>query len=326
MPLIRRRGLWVLPSLALPALALPGPALAQSWPSRPIRLLVGFAPGGTTDIMARLAAERIAPALGQPVVVENLPGATGNIAAAAAARAEPDGHTLLLGSPGPLALNRWLFKNMPFDSRTAFTPIGLIGVVPNVVTVRPDLAATTLAELETLLKRGNLRTGSPGVGTTGHLTNALFQAAIGAQAIHAGYRGSVPMLTDLMAGHIDYAIDQLAPPLPLIRDGKLRAIAVSSAQRSPLLPNVATMDEQGRPGLSVAAWFSLVAPAGTPQPVIQRINAALNAALALPEVQRQLALQAATPGGGTPAELAALITREEAAAERAVRLAGIQPE
>ena len=305
---------------------LAAPALAQAWPSRPIRLLVGFAPGGTTDIMARLAAEKLGPMLGQPLVVENLPGATGNIAAAAAARAEPDGHTLLLGSPGPLALNRWLFKTMPFDSRTAFTPIGLIAVVPNVVMVRPDLPVRTLGELEALLKGGQLRTGSPGVGTTGHLTNALFQAAVGAQAVHAGYRGSVPMLTDLMAGHIDYAVDQLSPPLPLLRDGKLRAVAVSSAQRSALLPNVPTMDEQGRPGLSVTAWFSLVAPSGTPAAAISRINTALNAALLRPETREQLALQAATAGGGTPESLAALIRTEEAAAQRAVALAGIQPE
>ena len=309
--------------LASPALA---QGLSSSWPSRPIRLLVGFAPGGTTDIMARLAAEKLGPMLGQPVVVENLPGATGNIAAAAAARAEPDGHTLLLGSPGPLALNRWLFKTMPFDSRTAFAPIGLIAVVPNVVMVRPDLPARTLGELEALLKGGQLRTGSPGVGTTGHLTNALFQAAVGAQAVHAGYRGSVPMLTDLMAGHIDYAVDQLSPPLPLLRDGKLRAVAVSSAQRSALLPNVPTMDEQGRPGLSVTAWFSLVAPTGTPAAAISRINTALNAALLRPETREQLALQAASPGGGTPESLAALIRTEEAAAQRAVALAGIQPE
>ena len=321
MPVTSRRTLLALPWL-LPA----APALAQSWPARPIRLLVGFAPGGTTDLMARLAAEQLGPLLGQPMVVENLPGATGNIAAAAAARAEPDGHTLLLGSPGPLALNRWLFKSMPFDSRTAFVPVGLIAVVPNVVMVRPGLPATTLGELEVLLKRGNLRTGSPGVGTTGHLTNALFQAAIGAEAVHAGYRGSVPMLTDLMAGHIDYAVDQLTPPLPLIREGKLRAVAVSSSQRSPLLPEVPTMDEQGRPGLSVTAWFSLVAPAGTPAAVVGRINSALNQVLERPESRRQLALQSAVPGGGTPEALAALIRQEEAAAQRAVALAGIPPE
>ena len=309
--------------LASPALA---QGLSSSWPSRPIRLLVGFAPGGTTDIMARLAAERIGPLLGQPVVVENLPGATGNIAAAAAARAEPDGHTLLLGSPGPLALNRWLFRSMPFDSRTAFAPIGLIAVVPNVVMVRPDLPARSLGDLAELLRIGQLRTGSPGVGSTGHLTNALFQAAVGAQAVHAGYRGSVPMLTDLMAGHLDYAVDQLSPPLPLLRDGKLRAVAVSSVQRSALLPDVPTMDEQGRPGLSVTAWFSLVAPSGTPQPVISRINTALNQALLRADMRDQLAQQAATPGGGTAESLAALIDAESAAAQRAVALAGIQPE
>ncbi len=321
MALMARRAL-----LAASAGILAAPALAQAWPSRPIRLLVGFAPGGTTDIMARLAAEKIGPLLGQPVVVENLPGATGNIAAAAAARAEPDGHTLLLGSPGPLALNRWLFKSMPFDSRTAFTPIGLIAVVPNVVMVRPDLPARTLAELESLLRAGQLRTGSPGVGSTGQLTNALFQAAVGAQAVHAGYRGSIPMLTDLMAGHIDYAVDQLSPPLPLLRDGKLRAVAVSSAQRSPVLPEVKTMDEQGRPGLSVTAWFSLVAPSGTPAEAVSRINTALNEVLRRPETREQLALQAASPGGGTPAQLAALIRTEEASAQRAVALAGLQPE
>ncbi len=324
MALFNRRSL-VLAALASPVLAAPG--LAQpTWPSRPIRLLVGFAPGGTTDIMARLAAEGMAPLLGQPVLVENLPGATGNIAAAAAARAEPDGHTILLGSPGPLALNRWLFKSMPFDSRTAFTPIGLIAIVPNVVIVRPDLPARTLAELEALLKQGNLRTGSPGVGSTGQLTNALFQAAVGTQAIHAGYRGSVPMLTDLMNGTLDYAIDQLSPPLPLIRDGKLRAIAVSSPQRSPLLPEVPTMDELGRAGLSVTAWFSLVAPAGTPPAVLARLNGALNETLRQPQTQARLAQQAASVGGGSMAQLAALIAHEEAAAERAVALAGLQPE
>lgn len=302
-------------------------AVAQGWPARPIRLIVPFAPGGTTDILGRLAAEGIGQRIGQTVVVENLSGATGNIGAAAAARAAPDGYTLLVGTPGPLAANRFLHRSMPFDSDTAFVAVGLIAVVPNVVMVRRDSPFRSLADLIAALRArpGELRYGDPGVGSTGHLTTELLLATVGARAIHASYRGSQPMLNDLVAGTFDFSTDQLTPALGLVQSGTVRPLAVSTPERSPLIPEVPTFKELGIP-IEVSVWFSIVAPAGVPEAVIARLNAALNATLATPEVRARLASLAAAPAGGTPEDLRRVIAREIEYTRRAVQIANLRPE
>ncbi len=303
-------------------------ASAQSWPAaRPIRLIVPFAPGGTTDILGRLAAEGIGQRIGQTVLVENLSGATGNIGAAAAVRAAPDGYTLLIGTPGPLAANRFLHRSMPFDPDKAFVPVGLIAMVPNVVMVRRDSPFRSLADLIAALRArpGELRYGDPGVGSTGHLTTELLLAAVGARAIHASYRGSQPMLNDLVAGSFDFSTDQLTPALGLVQSGTVRPLAVSMPERSPLIPEVPTFKELGIP-IEVSVWFSIVAPAGVPEPVIARVNAALNATLATPEVRARLASLAATPAGGAPEDLRRVIAQEVEYTRRAVQIANLRPE
>jgi tripartite-type tricarboxylate transporter receptor subunit TctC len=304
-----------------------GGAAAQDWPTRPIRLIVPFAPGGTTDIFARLVAEGMGPRLGQPVVVENLSGATGNIGAAAAARAAPDGHTLLMGTPGPLAANRFLHLSMPFDPDAAFTPVGLIATVPNIVMVRRESPFRSFADLVAALRArpGELRYGDPGVGSTGHLTTELLMAATGTRAIHASYRGSQPMLNDLVAGSFDFSTDQLTSALRLVQSGAIRVLAVSTPERSPLIPEVPTFRELGIP-LEVAVWFSIVAPAGVPAPIVTRLNRALNAVLATPEVRARLAALAAQPAAGTPDDLRRTIAQEVETTRRAVQIANLRPE
>jgi tripartite-type tricarboxylate transporter receptor subunit TctC len=322
---ITRRAALIAAAGALAAAA--GGAAAQDWPTRPIRLVVPFAPGGTTDILARLVAEGMGPRLGQPVVVENLSGATGNIGAAAAARAAPDGYMLLMGTPGPLAVNRFLHRSMPFDPDAAFIPVGLIATVPNIVMMRRESPFRSFADLVAALRArpGELRYGDPGVGSTGHLTSELLMAATGTRAIHASYRGSQPMLNDLVAGSFDFSTDQLTSALGLMQSGAIRVLAVSTPERSPHIPEVPTFRELGIP-LEVAVWFSIVAPAGVPAPIVTRVNGAPNAVLATPEVRARLAALAAQPAAGTPDDLRRTIAQEVETTRRAVQIANLRPE
>lgn len=316
---------WIRGLLAGLALAASLPAAAQ-WPTRPVTIIVPFAPGGTTDILARTVAERLTPALGQTVLVVNQGGAGGNIGAGAVARAAPDGHTLMMSSVGPSAMNQFLYARMPYDTDTAFAPIVNVATIPNVLVIAPKLPAVSVAEFVALARSrpGGLNFGSPSPGTTGHLTSELIKRTARFDATHIPYKGSGPMLADLIGGNIDFAVDNLPASIGFIRSGAIRALAVTSATRSPELPDVPTLAEAGLPGIAVTSWFCLVAPAGTPESVITRVNDEVNTALVQPEMRARLAVLGATPAGGSPDDLARLLTDEATRWKGVIEGAGVR--
>ena len=263
------------PLLALATLAVPFAAGAQEpYPSRPIRMIVPFAAGGAADVVARLTAQALGEQLGQPVVVENRGGSGGVIGSEAALAAPPDGYTITFHTLSSAVLNAGLYRNLSFDVRRAFAPIALIGLVPNVVLVNARVPARTLAELIALLKRepGKHSYASSGSGTITHLSGHLLLAKTGTEAIHVPYRGSGPALADLMAGTVEIMVDTLAGVLPGVRGGQLRALAVTTKERSPALPDVPTTAEAGLPGFETYNWHGLFAPAAVPAPVRARLE------------------------------------------------------
>ena len=302
--------------LASPALAMP--AAAQWAPVRSIRLVVGFTPAGTTDIAARILAERLTQRLGQSVLVENRPGAGGNVGADVVARAEPDGHTLLMQTVSSGAINYPLYgARMPLRPED-LAAVGLLLRVPNAIFVSNAVPVTTLAELVALLRArpGQLNIGSSGIGTSLHMTGELLKLATGVQITHVPFRGSGPMLQEMIAGRIEVGVDNLPSVIGHFREGRLRPLAVTTASRSPALPNVPTCAEAGFPAIEATAWFGLQAPARTPAPVIERLGAEVNAAVQDPATWARLAdlggmkpdLQ---PDGGTnPAAFDAFIRAE----------------
>jgi tripartite-type tricarboxylate transporter receptor subunit TctC len=266
--------------LAACASAAGRPTRAQDgWPSRPIRLVIPFTPAGTTDLVGRLAAERLGPRLGQTVVVENRPGAGGNVAGEFVSRAEPDGHILLLTTIGTGAINFAVYGDrMPYRPED-LAAIGLLVRVPNVLMVANALPVRGVEELVALSKRrpGGLNYGTAGVGTSPHVCGELFRLTTGAELTHVPYRGSAPMLTELIAGRVEVGMDNIPSSLAFIRDGKLRALATTGAARSPVLPEVPTMDEAGVRGFEATAWFGVLAPAATPRPIVERLGRELDA-------------------------------------------------
>jgi tripartite-type tricarboxylate transporter receptor subunit TctC len=311
--------------LAAASAALPSAARAQAaWaPERPVRLIVGFAAGGSTDVTARLVAAALSERLGQPVVVENRPGAGGNIAAEAAARAAPDGHTLLMGVSGILAANPALYRNLPFDPVRDFAPISQIAFIPNVVVVHPDLPAADLAGFVAHAKAnaGRVHYGSAGNGTSLHLAGALLAARAGLALVHVPYRGGAPATTDLLSGKIQMLASPLVEVVAHVQAGRLRPLAVTTARRSPLLPDVPTVAET-IPGFEVALWNGLLAPAGTPPPAIARLAAEAAAALRGAELRNKLAEQGSEPAPSTPEEFARFIRAEIPRWTEIVRLSG----
>ena len=305
-------GHWTRRALAGLLIAAALPAAAAEWPTKPVTIIVPFAAGGTTDILARAVAERLTPALGQTVLVVNQGGAGGNIGAGAVARAAPDGHTLMMSSVGPSAMNQFLYAKMPYDTATAFAPIVNVATIPNVLVVAPKLPAATVAEFVALSKArpGGLNFGSPSPGTTGHLTSELIKRVAGIEGTHVPYKGSGPMLADLIGGNIDFAVDNLPASIGFIRSNSIRALAVTGPTRSSELPDVPTLAEAGLPGIAVTSWFCLVAPAGTPAEVVTRVNSEVNKALGSPEMRQRLATLGATPAGGSPEDLAKLLADE----------------
>ena len=297
---------------ALTALTFAGSAAAQAdWPSRPVRIVVPFAAGGTTDLTARIVAEQLGHAFKQPFIVENKAGAGGNLGAAEVAKAAPDGYTFLMGTPGTQAINQFLYSKMPYDTAKDLVPVSFVVRVPNVLMVNPQLPAKNIKELIALLKAqpGKLAYGSPGNGSTGHLSTELFKTQAGVFVTHIPYRGSGPMLQDLMAGQVQMSIDNLPSALPLIQAGKLRALAVTSMQPVASLPGVPAVAAT-LPGYAAEAWFVLVAPAGTPQPIIDKLSAEVDRILKKPEVVERFAKLGATPVGGTPKQLGDFIAAE----------------
>lgn len=309
MPVTRRAALTaLLSSSSLAAVA----QTASSYPGKPIRLIVPFPPGGGGDTLARLVSTRISKELGQPFVVENVAGAGGNIGAANAARAAADGHTLLYGTNGTHAINHTLYRNTGFDPRKDFEPIARLTRIAAVLVVRPGLEAATVPELLKLIRSnpGKLTFASAGNGTTSHLAGEMLKARANLFAVHVPYRGGAPALTDLLAGRIDFMIDVGPNVVPHVQGGRLRALAVSTAQRSAAFPDLPTIAEGGVAGFDVSAWDALFAPAGTPRPVIDTVNAAARKALADPDLRKALLSRATEPWPSSPEELGRFVGSE----------------
>ena len=323
-PRITRRA-----ALALPALLAAPAARAQAdWPTRPIRIVAPFPPGGLADVLARPLAARMQTAWGQPVVVENRPGSGGNIGADLVAKAPADGYTFLVGSIGPMAANEFLFPTLPFNPRTAFAPIALLATTPKVICVGAQRPWQTLAEFTAAAKAesGRLTGGSAGNGSSLHLALELFNEAAGTRITHVPYRGAAQAVTDLMGGQIDCIIDNVPNILAQIRGGRVRPLATLTEARLPQLAEVPTIAQAGGPSLVFGAWFCLVAPAGTPGAVVARVSEQVEAMLRDPEAGGRLAEQGAVTGGGGPQRLAALIETTRAQLEPVIRRNNIRAE
>ncbi len=290
-----------------------GPARAQDFPNRPITLIVPYSAGGGNDVMARTAAEKMSKTLGQQIIIENRGGAGGSIATRQIAKAAPDGYTLGLGGTGTLAINPTLYANVGYDPRKDFAPVGLIATSALVVCVNPALPARTIPELIALAKKdpGKLTFASAGTGSGIHLAAEYFATLAGIKLIHVPYKGSGPALTDLVGGHVSMYFSSLPPAVGLMKDGKVRALAVTGAKRSPLFPDLPTVAETGLPGYEAVLHYGIVAPAGTPKTAIDKLSAALRAAVMSEDLKAKLARDGAEPLLSTPEEYATDIDREE---------------
>ena len=300
-------------------------ASAQDWPARPVRIIVPFPAGGSADLMPRIVAEKLSEKWGQPVIVENRPGAAGNIGADAVFRAEPDGYTLLSAPPPPLVINRLLYQKLSYDS-SQFVPISVIGAIPNVLLVHPKLGVNSVEELISLAKNnpGKLNYASQGSGTTSHLTAELFKSMAGGLRItHIPYKGTAPALTDLLGGQVDMMFDNLGVSLPHARSGKLKALAVASRKRFAALPDVPALAEV-LPGFESLAWFGVVAPPKTPGAIAEKISFSVMEILGIPEVQKRLAELSAEPMGLGPGESAAFMKQETERWGAVIRSAGVK--
>jgi len=300
-----------------------GTVLAQSFPSKPIHLIVPYAAGGGVDVVARLVAEQLGRRLGQTVIVENKAGAGSNIGAAYVAKSAPDGYTLLMASPAN-AINVTLYDHMPYDTVRDLTPVVLVGEVPSVLVVNQDLKAKTLAEFLALAKAepGKITFGSGGSGASEHLAGALLMLQAGVVMQHVPYRGGSAAMNDLMGGRISSIIENQLGALPFIKSGQVRALAVAGRQRSPELPDVPTFIESGFPDYVVSVWWGLMAPAGTPVSVIDRLNAEVNAALASPDMRTRVEAMSARLLGGTPTQFGTFLDQEIKRWGQAVRASG----
>jgi tripartite-type tricarboxylate transporter receptor subunit TctC len=310
------------------ALAQSGPALVQGWPSRPVRLLVPFAAGaGINDIMARLVGQHLGAGLGQPVVIENRAGAGGIAGTEAAAKAAPDGYTFLMTNVS-LVTSAYLYPKLPYDPQKDFVPVTLVATSPLMLVVHPSVAAKSVQELVALAKAnpGRLNFGSGGVGSTPHLSAELFKSAAGIDAVHVPYKGGAPALNDLIGGQLSFMIENVPGTMPFVKQGRLRALAITSAQRSPLEPALPTMVESGVPGYEVVGWQGLFAVAGTAPDIVARLQADVGKVLRLPEVRERLAALGAEPVGSTPEEFGAFIRAERTRWGRIIREKGIRSE
>ena len=293
-------------------LLVPLAASAQTWPARNVTVVVPFAAGATSDLVARGLVEHLGATFGKPFIVDNRGGAGGNLGAAAVAKAAPDGYTLLLATTGPAANNKLMYKSMPYDPQRDFAPIALIGKSPVIIVAKPALPAKDLKAFIAYAKANpdKVTAGFPGNGTLGHITGELLRQKAGIAFAPAQYRGTPAIINDLIGGHIDVGMDSMAPYVAQVKEGKLRALAIAGSVRWPGLPDVPTVAESGLPGFEASVWYALLAPRGTPPEIVQKLNAAANAWLktaAAQELFRNLGIQAA---GGTPAELEAFVAAE----------------
>ena len=320
----RRKALVALAGLAAGAAALPGAALAQAFPTKPITIVVPFSAGGTTDILARLVGQYLSTELGQPVVVDNKAGAGGNIGGQFAAKAPADGYTLFMGTVGTHAINAALYKKMPFDHLKDFAPLSRVANVPNLLVANPKQPFSTVPEMIAYAKAnpGKINFGSPGNGASPHLSGELFKSMAKVDLTHIPYKGSAPAVTDLLGNQIAIMFDNMPSVIPHVRSGKLRAIAITTAKRSPELPDVPTIAEAGVPGYEAMSWFGMFAPAGTPAPVLAKISGALAKVLANPEVKKKIIDQGGEPVNETPAQFGAFIRSETTKWAKVVKESG----
>ncbi|MEY2594205.1 MAG: hypothetical protein RI972_1894 [Pseudomonadota bacterium] len=320
----------VVAGLATPLASMPAQAqsAAEAWPNKPLRLIVPFVPGGVTDTSGRVIAEFLGKRLGQQVVVDNKPGASGNIGTQLAATAAPDGYTLLLGFDGTLVINPHVFAKVPFDTQKDFVSVGKIGDAVLILVANPGVKANTLQEVLSLSRReqGGLPYGTSGIGGTPHIAGELLKQRTGAQLTHVPYKGGGQAITDVIGGAIPLVYTAVAGAQSHVKSGKLKAIAVSSPVRSPALPEVPTFIESGVTDFAVSSWVGLLVPARTPAAIVQRLNSELNAVLADPALKERLAVLGIDPRPGSPEQFAEEIKRDLARYEGVVKAAGIKAE
>ncbi|MBO9515572.1 MAG: tripartite tricarboxylate transporter substrate binding protein [Variovorax sp.] len=328
---LHRRTALTLTALSALALAASPAAAEANWPTKTVRIVVPFAPGGTTDILARAVAPELSKAFGQQFIVDNRAGAGGNVGAEIVAKAPNDGYTLLMGTVGTHGINRALYPKLPYDPIKDFAPITLVAAVPNVMEMNVDKArALNINSVSDFVKYakanpGKLNMASSGSGTSIHLAGELFKSMTGSYMTHIPYRGSGPALLDLVGGNADVMFDNLPSSMQQIKAGKLKALAVTSAKRSPALPDVPTVEEAGGPllkGYEASSWFGLLAPAGTSPEIIQRIQHEVAKSLSTPAIKEKMEAQGAIPSGNTPAEFARLIESEHEKWAKVVKASG----
>ena len=301
-------------------------AHAQSYPGKPIRVVVPFAAGGGGDLVARTVAAKLTDSLGVSVIVNNRTGAAGSIGADIVAKAPADGHTLLLGSNGPLTINPALYAKLPYDAARDFAPITLVTVMPFLLVTHPSLPVRSVKELVALAKArpGQLNYGSPGTGATTHFANELFKSMTGADIAHVPYKGVAPAAIALISGQVEMMSGDLSTLMPHVRSGKMRALAVTAARRSSLLPDIPTVAEAGVPGYDASGWFGVLVPAGTPQGIVERLNAEIVKGLASADARQRLAALGGELAGGTPEQFAAHLRVESAKWSKLIRALGLK--
>jgi tripartite-type tricarboxylate transporter receptor subunit TctC len=322
----RTRAFWTAVSwLAMTATV----ALAQGvYPTKPIRLIAPFPPGGTTDVVCRIVAQKLTEALGRQVVVENRPGASGNIGHEVVAKASPDGYTLLLTSKGALVNNPLMYKRIPFDPYQDFAPVSVVATAGPVLVIHPSVPARSVKDLIALAKArpGQLNFGSGGNGTTAHIVGEVFKAATGINIVHIPYKGGGVAVADVVAGQIEMSFSDMVPAVPQVKAGRLRALAVTTERRSSALPDVPTMAEAGVKEPFPQTWWAIAAPKGTPAPIINRLNAEIGQIMKLPDVQEKYAGLGVFPMHTTPERVLELLRIESPQMARVLKAAGIQPE
>ena len=302
-------------------------ALAQSFPTRPVRIIVPFPPGGATDVMARVIAQKLSESWGQQAVVENKPGASGTIGSDLVAKSVADGYTLLLQGTQH-AINLSIYKQLPYDTLRDFTPVAYIAAAPFLLVLHPSVPANSVTELIAYIKAkpGGVNYGSSGVGGAAHLAGEMFKTAAGVQLTHIPYKGAAPAMADLLGGQVPMVFDPIPTSLPHVRGGRIKVLAITSAQRTPLMPEVPTVAESGLPGFEVAAWFGLYAPAATPADIVGKLNADVNRVLQLPEVKEKFAALGADSAPMTTDQFAVHLRTEIAKFAKAIKDSGAKAE
>jgi tripartite-type tricarboxylate transporter receptor subunit TctC len=313
--------------LAVAALVAVAPVVglaAQPFPSKQVRFVVPYPPGGPLDTVARLLGQKVSASIKEPVVIDNVPGAGGNIGAQVVSRAAPDGHTILMGAVATHAINPTLYPSIPYDAGKDFIAVTQVASTPNVLVVNPALEATTVAEFIKLAKSkpGKLNFGSGSTGSAGHLAGELFKTMAGVDMAHIPYKGAAAAMQDLIGGRVDLMFDNMASSLAQVKGGRVRALAVTTAKRSPLAPELPTIAESGLPGFDINTWFGIFVPAGTPRAAVDRLHAEFTKALAMPDVREKMLALGAEPVGSTPAEFAAYVKSEAAKYAKLIKASG----